>query len=380
MFFDFGRSEKFPTIYESNLTSVTVDVLEAGFITAFVILLLCFYVALLKHNIKNFFTHLRITVSLLLGLFILLGNFGQEWEVSHIKTNTTYKSGSKHEIIADIGIKIGLRSINVTLKSDIEDHKALPNEVINYNERLHWTWDQGRFGFGPYAGTLQQEFRAAQYRGLPLPILWVIDYFVIDGEGYRHGRFYRTAGWYAHIAIWTAFPCWLMANILFRSVIRYGAYFLLIGGVLQLTANLIWCVVRNPNSLIIPFENATMTTKYGLSFWLNFSTGLTSVLLSILLIIMERYFEEELYEYFGVDSLNVYDVYTSEEVQEATFMNKGADIEMRPQSLERNPEFIHIARKSHHKPRIPPKANKRPQTEQLAEDDIYENVQTEFRR
>jgi hypothetical protein len=26
----------------------------------------------------------------------------------------------------------------------------LPGEKIDYNERFWWTWDQGRFGFGPY--------------------------------------------------------------------------------------------------------------------------------------------------------------------------------------------------------------------------------------
>jgi hypothetical protein len=52
------------------------------------------------------------------------------------------------------------------------------------------------------AGVLQQSFRQAQNRGLPLPILWVVDYFTIDGEGLRYGRHYRTAGWYAHIAMW----------------------------------------------------------------------------------------------------------------------------------------------------------------------------------
>lgn len=67
------------------------------------------------------------------------------------------------------------------------------------------------------AGHIQQQFRAAQIRGLPLPILWIVDYFVIDGEGFRFGRFYRTAGWYTHIVMWAAFACWLLAIILFRS-------------------------------------------------------------------------------------------------------------------------------------------------------------------
>lgn len=123
------------------------------------------------------------------------------------------------------------------------------------------------------AGKLQQEFRAAQYRGLPTPILWIVDYFVIDGEGYRHGRFYRTAGWYSHILMWTAFATWLTTVILCRSVIGYAAFFLGLTGALQLTANLVWLVVRNPSQLVIPFEDAEIRTKFGISYWITFANG-----------------------------------------------------------------------------------------------------------
>ncbi len=43
-------------------------------------------------------------------------NFGQEWEVAEIHTKTQYRAGIKKEIEANIGVKIGLRGINITLK------------------------------------------------------------------------------------------------------------------------------------------------------------------------------------------------------------------------------------------------------------------------
>ena len=43
-------------------------------------------------------------------------NFGQEWEVAEIHTVTQYRAGLREEIDADIGVKIGLRSVNITLK------------------------------------------------------------------------------------------------------------------------------------------------------------------------------------------------------------------------------------------------------------------------
>lgn len=157
------------------------------------------------------------------------------------------------------------------------------------------------------AGHLQQEFRAAQYRGLPTPILWIVDYFVIDGEGFRYGRFYRTAGWYSHILLWTAFGCWLISNILFRTVVHYGAYFLGISGILQLIANLVWYVVRNPNPLVIPFEDDIIRTKYGPSFWLNFSNGIVCCLLALIILLMEYKFSDMIYTFFGIDPLDSYE-------------------------------------------------------------------------
>lgn len=84
-----------------------------------------------------------------------MSNFGQEWEVGQIITRTPYKAGSAYELSkASIGVNIGLRSVNVTLKSDAEENSPLQKEIINYNERFEWMWDQGRFGFGPYGKKL----------------------------------------------------------------------------------------------------------------------------------------------------------------------------------------------------------------------------------
>lgn len=43
-------------------------------------------------------------------------NFGQEWEVSRLVTKTQYRAGLRGEINATVGLKIGLRSVNITLK------------------------------------------------------------------------------------------------------------------------------------------------------------------------------------------------------------------------------------------------------------------------
>lgn len=102
-----------------------------------------------------------------------------------------------------------------------------------------------------------------------MPILWILDYFVIDGEGLRFGRFYRTAGWYCHILLWTALPAWLLANIFLQSVGRYAAYFIALVGILEILSCIIWILIRNPNPLIIQFDGGSLTTFYGSTFWIS---------------------------------------------------------------------------------------------------------------
>ncbi len=157
--------------------------------------------------------------ALWIGAAILASNFGYGWYVGTACVRTQYKayifpSGIPQEIEAEVGLHIGLRGINITLREESvasclgegDDHyeSPFPDEDIDYNERFEWAnpWAQGRVGFGRYAGKLNQEFRAAQYRGMPYPILWIAEYFTLDGEQIRWGRKFRQAGWYAHILLW----------------------------------------------------------------------------------------------------------------------------------------------------------------------------------
>ena len=88
--------------------------------------------------------------------------------------------------------------------SPVDPNGALAGEIIDYNERFWWAdpWGQGRIGFGRFAQRIAQEFRAAEFRGMPYPILWVAEYFTLDGEQIRWMRKFRQAGWYTHIFLW----------------------------------------------------------------------------------------------------------------------------------------------------------------------------------
>lgn len=52
-FFDFGRIEGFPTQYAEKKTPVTEDVLEAGFIAAFTIIIVASFTILAGFRLQN---------------------------------------------------------------------------------------------------------------------------------------------------------------------------------------------------------------------------------------------------------------------------------------------------------------------------------------
>ncbi|XP_015437401.1 PREDICTED: dual oxidase maturation factor 1-like [Dufourea novaeangliae] len=307
-FFNFGRNEGFPARYQSNETPVILDVTETIFISVFVVIGIAYASVIPGYRKKqSIYMCVKVVLSITIGCLLIVNNFGQEWEVSSVKTRTPYRAGNKHEIDAAIGVKIGLRSVNVTLQGKGEEGTSLAKETINYNERFWWTWDQGKFGFGPDAGLLQRNFRAAQRKGLPIPILWVVEYFIIDGEGIRFGRYYRTAGWYCHILLWIAFAGWILANIFLQSVGRYAAYLIGTTGGLQILTCIVWCIIHNPTPLIIPFENGMIRLYFGRHFWMTLSCGLLCIFIAAILIFMDLRHPNELSTFLGTNPLNQYD-------------------------------------------------------------------------
>ncbi|XP_014483534.1 PREDICTED: dual oxidase maturation factor 1-like [Dinoponera quadriceps] len=306
--FQFGRKEGFPSIYPPNHTAVTVDVTEAILVAVFIIISIA-YISIIPGYRKrqSIYMTIKVTLSIIIGCLLIVENFGQKWEYGKVRSKTPYRAGEGQEVMADMEVKIGLRSVNITMKAEPEENTPLAKEQIDYNERFPWTWDQGRIGFGPYAGLLQRTFREGQRKGLPIPILWIAEYFVIDGEGIRFGRFYRTAGWYCHILLWTAFACWILANIFLQCVSRYAAYLIGIIGGLQLLTCLVWISVRNPISLVIPFEEGAIKVILGTHFWMTFGCGILCVFLAIIMIFMDLRYPNTLSTVLEIDPLGQYD-------------------------------------------------------------------------
>lgn len=161
---------------------------------------------------------------LVLFIIIAVTNKGSCWHVSEAWIRSDYRSFSSEKIEGKLGVYIGLTHINVTLESTIDGLIRDPNNnnyyyyyhsissnnnnndsrssygsigsghpvIIDYNERFHW--DQ--------PDQVSQELTEALFKGLPYPILTVLEYFSLDDEGFSWGRMYRLAGYYASILLW----------------------------------------------------------------------------------------------------------------------------------------------------------------------------------
>ena len=88
-----------------------------------------------------------------------------------------------------MGVSIGLDHANVTLRVYPSHNMSLD---INFNERFTWI----------EANEMKKHYHKALVKGLPYPILTVVEYLSLDSEGFSWGRYYRIAGYYTSITLW----------------------------------------------------------------------------------------------------------------------------------------------------------------------------------
>jgi len=274
-----------PSYEQNNITGVPLDIDLVSVVAGILVVLVSLVLVAPSFRLsqKSLFSLFGIA----LGLLVLVGLFTAQlsfnWADDKITTRTVYKAFTNERIVAEVGVRIGLSGINVTLK-------GIPvqqlNETIDYNEYFSWEWHQLRKGFQKFAGRINRDYRAAQERGIPLPIAHVVQYFVLDGEKILWGRYYRSAGYYVHNGIWFAIRCWILAAILAFLNLRYSGYFFILTASFIFLCTVIYVTVVNtaPTRLAIPFEDGMLLPRYGWTFYLNIFCGVTSILLGMLIL------------------------------------------------------------------------------------------------
>uniref|UniRef100_A0A914MZJ9 Uncharacterized protein n=1 Tax=Meloidogyne incognita TaxID=6306 RepID=A0A914MZJ9_MELIC len=179
--------------------------------------------------------------SMSIGASIALSLNYPGWHYGEIKIFTTLRAHSRQRIEATLGVNVGLTHVNITLISDpqeqlfplnttetqqINRELKLPqiaesdiskllfgNSLNNTNFTLFQTqqieeefYSQNskliyneRFEFDDVSG---MEVGEVLQKGLPFPILRVMEYLSVDRTGFLWGKQYRLAGYYTMAALW----------------------------------------------------------------------------------------------------------------------------------------------------------------------------------
>ncbi|XP_062403440.1 dual oxidase maturation factor 1 [Sardina pilchardus] len=233
---------------------------------------------------SRFFWMFRIITSLFIGVVIVALNFTADWAQASMKANSTYKSFSSAVVDADVGLHVGLSGINITLRGNPVSQL---NETIDYNEEFSWT------------GQLDEQYAEALDRGLPNPILYIAEKFTRNsacGLIYQ----YRYSGRYASATLWTAFCCWLLANVLFSMpVLLYAGYMMLTTAAFIFFSMASFSTIYNLPQCTFTLGDTTFTTHYSHSFWLALATGVLCALIGGLVVLLDLLVPERVREVFS---------------------------------------------------------------------------------
>ncbi|CAL8373347.1 unnamed protein product [Arctogadus glacialis] len=252
----------------------------------------------------------RIVISLFIGAVIVALNFTNDWAEGWTTTNATYKSFSNAVVDAEIGLHVGLYGINVTLRGN---PVMQLNETIDYNEMFSWQ------------DSLEEEYREALERGLPNPILYIAEKFTLNSACGLIFQ-YRYSGRYASATLWTAFCCWLVANILLSMpVLLYAGYMMLATAAFIFFSMASFSTIMNLPKCAFSIGAGTFVTEYSHSFWLALATGVLCAVIGMAVVLFDCLIPEKMKQAFSVavESEEEEDAYSETGYLNSVFLEEG---------------------------------------------------------
>ncbi|MED6282952.1 hypothetical protein CHARACLAT_003657 [Characodon lateralis] len=259
----------------------------------------------------------RIIISLFIGVVIVALNFTNSWAEARMTTNATYKSFSNAVIQAEVGLHVGLYGINVTLRGN---PIVQFNETINYNEMFSWH------------DIVEEEYEQALVKGLPNPILYIVEKFTLSSPCGMIFQ-YRQSGRFASATLWTAFCCWMLANILFSlPVVLYAGYMTMATAAFIFFSMASFSTIMNVPRCVFSIGEDSFVTEYSHSFWLALATGLLCSIVGIFVVMLNFLMPEKIKAAFsaGFDSCEVEDQSCREGYLNSVFLNGDINLPVTP--------------------------------------------------
>ncbi|XP_051740866.1 dual oxidase maturation factor 1 isoform X1 [Ctenopharyngodon idella] len=272
--------------YPLQRSPFIIDISLLVVILVFSVLAVSFIVILPGIRGKSrLFWMFRIIISLFIGVVLVVLNFTGDWAEARVKANATYKSFSNAVVSAEVGLHVGLYGINITLKGE---PVSQINETINYNEIFRWS------------SSVDEQYGDALERGLPNPILYIAEKFTRTsacGLIYQ----YRYSGRFASANLWTAFCCWLVANILFSMpVILYAGYMMIATAAFIFFSMASFSTIYNVPQCDFSIGAESLRTDYSYSFWIALATGLLCAVIGLVVVLLDCLFPARMREAFSV--------------------------------------------------------------------------------
>ncbi|XP_078056222.1 dual oxidase maturation factor 1-like [Mustelus asterias] len=290
--------------YPTSRVPVVFNTIQIVVILIFLVFLVAFLIILIGiRGTEKLHWLVRITLSVFIGAVIVVVNFTNDWETGFTTVNTTYKSFSNEKVKAEVGIHVGFKGVNITLRGLPEGQL---NEIINYNEEFLWV-----FGLN-----YESQYHEGLEKGLPDPILYIAEKFTPNSPCGVYSQ-YRVSGHYASATMWVALCAWMLSNILlWLLVFLYGGYMILVTGLFMIFSLISFGTTRHTPLCAIQFDDATLESSLGPSFWLTLATALLCLIIGSTIVAMSLFTPAMLNKVFLVNGSS-----NEDESQETDFYN-----------------------------------------------------------
>lgn len=280
---DFGYSS-----YGEYRTSVTADIPLAAIVYTCILVSIATLVAAAGIRGKQrWYTLIRVSYSLAVGSVIAVSVFGYCWQIGDVTVSAPYIYRSQGQMDGSLGIRVGVKTVNITLSGKFN----ADGSGFKYNEDLI------------LEDVLKEHDRLwkALDRGLPQPLVSVLDFFYVDAAGLRFGREVWFAGYIANILLWTSFAFWVASNVLLCSVIWYGAACLTLCGVSMITTSVTYHLLSPQYPIRMSCGEEHLALYYGWCFWSVLVFGILTTIVGLVLFLLEHKVPEKMAEFFVIE-------------------------------------------------------------------------------
>ncbi|VDM40779.1 unnamed protein product [Toxocara canis] len=276
--FDAFRENGDPTWFGDNRTPVVFDLQIFGLISIFVTPLIAFFLILPGVKQHRIVSTITFVFSMAVGAIILVTLHHPCWHEGSVRISAMYKAFTNERMDAILGVRMGLNHVNVTLtavSSTNDRYGSSSLAGLEYNERFEFL----------NVFSMERELENSLRKGLPYPILKVIEYLSVDRAGFVWGRQYRLSGYYT--LCMTAFGIWLIQMLMLCLVPHYFFKVVLTLGTLIVSADLIYFIFLPKNLRIrFPSTDGVMSVlQFHLStcFYVTLAAGLLCILFGCIL-------------------------------------------------------------------------------------------------